>query len=216
MWLRHCVLCQRRQKRWCCRICWQSIQPYTAHSKPSWSLQLEPEGFPCISYAPYTGNIQQLIYLMKYHQIKGLAREMGAALGVWYQVHWPLPDAIVPIPLHPERERERGYNQSLLLARALGRVISRPVYPLIQRTRVTPRLYNLSPAERAAAMHSVFALAPEVSSWLQTETPRLLILDDILTSGSTLKSAFYALSEVSSALVGLTLSRADITDPLDL
>lgn len=177
---------------------------------------MTPGGFPCISYAPYTGEIQQLLYLMKYHGFKGLARELGARLGHWYLNHWPLPDAIVPVPLHPQRERERGYNQSFVMASALGRVIQRPVVSWVLRAKQTPALYHLSPQERMQLLQSAFGLNPRVTQprGVPNKNPSLLILDDILTTGSTLNAVAETLSVVSERQVALTLARADITDPL--
>ena len=216
MWLlRHCVLCQRLQQRWCCQQCWGAIAPFQASGDPSWSVCITPQ-HPCISYAPYTGNIQQLLYLMKYHGFRSLAKELGTELGRWYRQHWPLPDVVIPVPLHASRQQERGYNQSEVLARALARQIKRPLWCALQRERATPRLYNLSPAARAEHLAEAFVLAsptPEVTLYAGAS---LLIVDDILTSGSTLKSAMDALLAVSHRQVGLTLARADITDPLDL
>lgn len=216
MWLlRHCVLCQRLQQRWCCLPCWQGISPFAAAGEPSWSVLLAPQR-PCISYAPYTGDIQQLLYLIKYHGFRSLAKELGNELGLWYRQHWPLPDVVVPIPLHASRQQERGYNQSEVIARALARQLRRPLWLALQRERSTPRLYNLSPADRAEQLKNAFVLSSQGTNLTRYAGASLLIVDDILTSGSTLKSAMEALLPVSHRQVGLTLARADITDPLDL
>lgn len=216
MWLRHCLLCERLQRYYCCQKCWGAIAPYTANSEPSWSQILAPGGLPCVSYTPYSGEIQQLLYLMKYHGFKGLARELGERLGQWYTTHWPLPDVIVPVPLHPHREQERGYNQSFVMATGLGRMLKRPVVSWVERTEQTPALYHFNPRERMQLLQSAFALNLKVTlpRSVRKATPSLLIVDDIFTTGSTLNAVIKTLLPISERQVALTLSRADITDPL--
>lgn len=216
MWLRYCLLCERLQRQYCCEQCWRSVIPYTAVTEPPWSQILAPGGFPCISYTRYTGEIQQLLYLIKYHGFKPLAYELGERLGQWYLDHWPLPDAIVPVPLHQKREKERGYNQSFVMAMGLGRKLCRPVIPWVIRAQETSALYNFTPQERMQLLQSAFQLNPQITlpRSLQGAVPSLLILDDILTTGSTLNAVYEALSGVSNRRVALTLARADITDPL--
>jgi ComF family protein len=219
MWLRHCLLCERLQRHYCCQACWKAIAPYTSQTQPPWSQILAPGGFPCISYAPYTGEIQQLLYLIKYHGFQNLARELGQRLGQWYLEHWPLPEVIVPVPLHPERERERGYNQSFVMATALGRILKRPVISWVLRAEQTPALYHFNPQERMQLLSSAFILNPELKPQIPLRRanialPSLLIVDDILTTGSTLNAVVETLLPVSARQVALTLARADITDPL--
>lgn len=216
MWLRHCLLCERLQRHYCCQSCWRDVAPYTATTQPPWSQILAPGGFPCISYARYTGEIQQLLYLMKYHGFKALAYELGERLGEWYLQHWPLPDAIIPVPLHQSREKTRGYNQSFVMALGLGRKLQRPVIPWVIRTAETPALYHFTPHERMQWLQSAFQIDPQVTlpRALKGTPPSLLIVDDILTTGSTLNSIAKTLLEVSHRQVALTLARADITDPL--
>lgn len=169
-----------------------------------------------MSYTPYSGEIQQLLYLMKYHGFKGLARELGERLGQWYNAHWPLPDVIVPVPLHPHREQERGYNQSFVMATGLGRILKRPVVSWVERTEHTPALYHFNPQERMQLLQSAFSLNLKIRPprSVAKATPSLLIVDDILTTGSTLNATIKALLPISERQVALTLSRADITDPL--
>lgn len=177
---------------------------------------MAPGGFPCISYTRYEGEIQQLLYLIKYHGFKPLAYLLGERLGEWYLAHWPLPDAIVPVPLHQAREKIRGYNQSFVMAMGLGRKIGRPVTPWVIRAVETPALYHFTPQERMQWLQSAFQLNPQLTlpRALRESVPSLLILDDILTTGSTLNAMCKTLLEVSDRQVCLTLARADITDPL--
>ncbi len=216
MWLRHCLSCEKRQRFYWCKSCWQNIRSYES---PHWSQQLQG-GLPCISYTPYQ-ETRQLLYLVKYHGFSELARESGEHLGRWFLKHWPLPDCIIPIPLSQERFQERGFNQSLELARGLSQIIRRPVLEALVRAVDTPRLYNQTAEERQRIMEgnngqNVFALSPAVQkspAFLCQKT--YLLLDDVLTTGSTMNAAFEALSKISNKGVGLTFARADITDPLD-
>ena len=73
------------------------------------------------------GAAQKAVHRLKYNGVRGLAAPMGAAMAQHLQRHGVEPDVIVPVPLHRSRQRERGYNQAELLARAVGRWIETPV-----------------------------------------------------------------------------------------
>lgn len=94
--------------------------------------------------------------------------------------------ALCPIPLHPLRERERGYNQSLLIAQELAAVSGCPVKPLLCRVKFTETQTRLDRAQRQANMRAAFALAPKVELDPQE---RVILVDDVFTTGSTLNSA---------------------------
>jgi len=90
------------------------------------------------------------------------------------------PDCLIPVPLHRARLRERGFNQSELLARQWGRRYGIPVRPLVQRLRNTPHQVGMSKAARSANLRGAFGLRgrPPV---------HVAIVDDVLTTGSTLQ-----------------------------
>ena len=100
----------------------------------------------------------------------------------------PKPDAIVPVPLHSTRLRERGFNQCQELARPLSDALGVPLVPdLLLRQHPTRHQVGLSEAERVANLKSAFLSLPEVRG------KRILLVDDTYTTGTTLRRAALAL-----------------------
>lgn len=96
----------------------------------------------------------------------------------------PLPDAIVPVPLHPTRLKERGFNQCQELARPLARKLGVPIQSdWLQRQIPTSHQVGLSRAQRRANLDNAFAASPAVKG------KRILLIDDTLTTGTTLRKA---------------------------
>jgi ComF family protein len=112
-------------------------------------------------------------------------------------------DIIVPVPLHPQRERERGYNQSVLLARELSGHTAVPVVEgVLLRTSPTQPQVGLNAAQRAENVRNAFACRDDSLRGLE-----ILLVDDVLTTGATMRACAYALLEGKAAAVwGLTLA----------
>lgn len=98
-------------------------------------------------------------------------------------------DCVAPVPLHRKREYERGYNQSLLLAQSIAEQLKLPVYTDLRRTRSTRQQAMLSSSERRKNLQNAFACKTPVPG------PRVLLVDDVLTTGSTAASCAQALRE---------------------
>ena len=120
-------------------------------------------------------------------------------------------DVVVPVPLHRQRERERGYNQADLIARPLAkrlRLAYREV--LLVRTRPRPAKQILSLEERWTSVRGAFATRPGS----QVDNLRVLLVDDVLTTGATLDACARALREAGTkSVIGLTVARA-LRNPL--
>ncbi len=120
-------------------------------------------------------------------------------------------DVIAPVPAHWRRLLARRYDQAALLARALGVLAARPVAPdLLRRTRRTAPLAEMRAAERAAAVAGVFAVSPRHRAALAGR--RVLLVDDVLTSGSTAEACTGALLDAGAARVDV-LAAARVPDP---
>lgn len=208
MWRKRCQLCLRHGELALCASCWNQIAPLT---EPSFLLQGPTHVGPCphIAYAAYASPLKQMLYTIKYHGARDLAFGLGVYLGRWYAERWPAPDLLVPIPLHANRRAGRGYNQAEELAKGLAEVLARPCRPLLTRELDTPALYALSPAERQAALQQAFVLGPTPKRLLGK---RILLVDDIVTTGSTLILASQALRPLSERIVSLSLARALLSD----
>jgi ComF family protein len=117
----------------------------------------------------------------------------------------PGPDVVVPVPLHPRRERERGFNQSLLLAQRVGRALRCPVRAdLLVRTMHTPPQTELSGDARRSNVRKAFATrqtGPLVGR-------QVILVDDVFTTGSTAEACARCLKRAgASSVVVLTVAR---------
>ena len=109
------------------------------------------------------------------------------------------------MPLHPRRERSRGYNQSLLLAREAGKVLGLPVeWNALRRLRPTPsQARSATQEERQANVAGAFVAEPAL-----VQGQRVLVIDDVCTTGATLEACAIAMKQAGATSVwGLTLAR---------
>ncbi len=138
-----------------------------------------------VGAAIYTGAIEKAIKLFKFHERPILADALGALLieTVERELQPERYDLIIPVPLHRVRLRERGYNQSLLLAEKIMPVFPRArLEQSLQRIRATKVQSTLShPAERQANVRDAFA----VQDTLCPRDARVLLIDDVVTTGGT-------------------------------
>lgn len=157
----------------------------------------------------YDDAMQQIIHTTKYRYRASLGRILGEMLAE--RVHTPLADempcaVLVPVPLHRRRERKRGFNQSLVLARALAKGWHLEVLPrALRRTRFTQPQAKLGAAERWQNVEGAFAPA----RGLLLETPTVFLVDDVLTTGATMNACAAALKAAgASKVIGIALARA--------
>lgn len=120
-------------------------------------------------------------------------------------------DLLVPVPLHRGRLVARRYNQAALLARALTRLSGKPNVPdALARLRATAPLSNLPAVERMAAVEGVFAVRPRRRAWIEGQ--RILLIDDVLTSGATCGACARALLAAGAEQVDVLVA-ARVPDP---
>lgn len=149
------------------------------------------------------GVAREAVHRLKYSNLRALALPMATPMAdALSQTGWR-PDWLVPVPLHPRRERERGYNQAYLLARGLHRLTGVPVARALLRTRDMPSQAGTSSrAERIANVQGGFACAGDVAGH------RVALVDDVCTTGATLGACAVALKEAgASAVWGLAFAR---------
>jgi ComF family protein len=157
-------------------------------------------------FGSYEGVLRELIHLYKYGRIPTLARPLADLLAS------ALPrdervDAIVPAPLHWWRKWRRGFNQAELLARDLSRRTGTPVVHALRRTRPTSAQAGLSNHARRKNVTAAFA-GRRASRTL--EGKHVLLIDDVMTTGSTATACAMALKRAGAArVVLLTVARVD-------
>jgi ComF family protein len=149
--------------------------------------------------------IRKVIHQLKYQNLRALSPCLAELLANYLQSN-PLPgEAIIPVPLHPRRLRERGYNQSSLLTRELGGLINLPVIEdcLIRVKQAQPQARTTTLEERRRNVANAFACR----DW-QVRDKKIILIDDVCTSGATLESCATTLKANGAVSVwGLTLAR---------
>jgi ComF family protein len=141
-----------------------------------------------MGYSPliYTGSVRELLHLLKYQSRYELGEPFGYIMGAAadFASEWN-PDALVPVPLHPDRLERRGYNQAELLAQGAARFLHIPVMAdAVLRVRATPPQNSLSPHERKQNMQGAFYV--QVPS--KVAGRKILMVDDVHTTGATLNA----------------------------
>lgn len=147
---------------------------------------------------------RRLVHLLKYESLSSLAEPMARLMAG--AVDPSLIDLIVPVPLHRGRERSRGYNQSALLVQHIARATELSASPrAASRVRATkPLVQSMSSAERSAIVHGAFTASEE-----RVEGRRVLLVDDVMTTGATLNACTRALLDAGAIEVrALTFVRA--------
>jgi ComF family protein len=161
----------------------------------------------CFSFA---GTAERVTKKLKYDHREEFADYMAGHMANWLPVLYKVVpfDVIVPVPLHPARQRERGFNQAELIAHRIGKGLGIPVSAsLIARFRQTPTQTRLSRAERASNVAGAFRTGKPAA----IAGKAVLLVDDVCTTGATLNECAKVLREAGSGPVrGLTFARAAV------
>jgi ComF family protein len=195
-----------------CELCGQALESWPSDAEESILCpNCHPPRFAferARSLTIYDETAVSAILILKYERLEPLARwfarrlaELARSQGQGFAA-----DIVVPVPLHRARERERGYNQAALLAKPLARELRLPYRPvLLQRIRERPTGRILSVEERWEAVRGAFATRPGS----QVDNLRVLLVDDVMTTGATLDACARALlAGGAQSVVGLTVARA--------
>jgi len=152
-------------------------------------------GIPLVAAGRLEGPLQQAIHTYKYRPRPQLASSLAQPLHraiVTADVSLP---ALTFVPLHPQRRRERGFNQAERLAAELSRALGVPVLAGLTRVRATPAQVGLSQVERRANLAGAFR-------WTAAQPPPrgLGLVDDVCTTGATLMAAAQAVAETGGSI----------------
>jgi ComF family protein len=170
-----------------------------------------------IAHGLYRGTMRSLIHLLKYTGVQPVARPLGALMAaqVAAQPGIPLRMTVVPVPLHAGKQRRRGFNQAELLARALAHsarhhgMALQVETRLLLRSKATESQAALTPSARRRNLQAAFTVPGHTGTTRPLTGRRLLLVDDIYTTGATARAAAGALKRAGAQEVWVaTLARA--------
>jgi ComF family protein len=158
----------------------------------------------------YDGTLRDIIQALKYQRRRSAAVRLAELMSVAGAHVLAGADAVVPVPLHPRRERERGFNQADDLAHGLGL----PVRRVLRRLRATLPQVDLAAAERQRNVRNAFAVVQRSTARRRVESAILVLVDDVITTGATLETCARVLLDAGAAEVrALTAARVASAPP---
>lgn len=164
----------------------------------------KPQRMPVFALGVFDLYNRELIHRLKYYGDEPAGKYLGGELGKLVagfgsSSGW---DAIVPVPLHWTRKWSRGFNQSWILARGVSNTTGLPVLPALRRVKRTKDQTRLSREERLANVRGAFRVVSDVGG------KKLLLLDDVTTTGATLEECRRALAEAGAFQVSAAVAAA--------
>jgi ComF family protein len=200
-----------------CQCCWSSIVPITppccrtcGDPLPTWRETEDDRCLRCRRQAPvvtlarsigaYEGSLRTIVHALKYDPRRTIARHLAVRMRAAGAAVLAEADLVVPVPLHPSRERARGFNQARELARHLGP----PMVDALARTRKTASQADLPAARRRANVRGAF-------EWRRGDVgdSTIVLVDDVSTTGATLNACAVALMAAGAKEVrALTAAKA--------
>lgn len=188
----NCALCQRPASQEFCQYCNKQLQKCRLADS---NHRSKDNSLSVVAWGTYGGVLKRAITTMKYDNHPEIARPLGEWLGfAWLQNYGNEGSFIVvPIPMHPEKQKQRGFNQAALIARSFCQVTGLQLkLNGLQRVKATKALFGLSPTERKETLTQAFEIGKDFRK--PPDVPVVLI-DDIYTTGATVKSAIDSLSK---------------------
>jgi ComF family protein len=203
-----------------CAGCWRSIRPLTpplcdlcGDPLPTWRTlgvpldrcarcrRLQSALDKARAIGAYDGALRAIVHALKYDGRRSLARPLAALMRERGAAVLAGADAVVPVPLHPSRRRQRGFNQAADLARRLGPT----VVDALRRVRATASQAELPAARRHGNVRGAFVATPQAAA---LRGKIVVLVDDVSTTGATLNACARALKEAGAGEVrALTAAR---------
>ncbi len=208
---RHCQACGIllfAHERSICRLCRLNLPKSDFHLQPNNPLTTMlggrvPLNFSlCLYLFEKSGKVQRLVHTIKYHKHKELAVLLGDLLGQEVKATVPQSefDLIVPIPLHPKKQNERGFNQSEEFAKGLSKSMAVPINNgLLRRAKASPTQTRKKKYQRWENVEGIFDLAPEHD----LKDKHVLIVDDVVTTGATIDSAWQCFKHIDGIRISV-------------
>jgi len=154
----------------------------------------------------FTGAARASVHALKYDGERRLAEPLGRLMAQrWREVALG-GDLVVAVPVHAQRRRERGFDQAELMATVIGEMLALPVVPAVQRASRTIAQHGLGRGARAGNVGRAFVIDERLAARVRGRWP--ILIDDVVTTGSTLAACAAALYAVGAGAVSaLTLAR---------
>lgn len=203
-----CVVCGKslvQSERYICTACLADF-PFSDEAYASGESVLDgfeagyrPECLHSLFYYNKFSHYKQLIYLVKYRSHRELGVYLGRLLGMKIAATCQA-DCIVPIPLHPQREKERGFNQALEIARGIEEVLHIAILKdVVIRTRNNASQTGKNAGERQKNVENIFELrCPQ-----QIRGHHVLLVDDVITTGATIGACLRVLAQAGEVKFSL-------------
>lgn len=200
-----CLNCQRLGPP-LCQNCYHDLQFYSSSNK----IHEIHTHFTKIYFddlkimAKFSGSLMKLLKALKYHDSKNIAPFLAKML--YQHIIIPQADVISFIPLHPKKLHLRGYNQGQEIALELGKILQIPVPNLLEKTVNTKAQAQIkNQQERLARMQGLFQVRARYQSFIKNK--KIILLDDVLTTGATLNAASQTLKEAhAKTVIGLIVA----------
>ena len=218
----HCIICKRylsRKEKNVCQVCWDNLVclpfPFCVEcrsfiEKDKYCKQCGNEKGLGLVYAlgSFDNSYQSLIYAFKYKQLLNLGKRLGFVLGdsIKEDKRFLELDFLIPVPLHPSKKRKRGFNQSEILAFEVSRKLELPVLKdVLVRKKRTKDQTNLNAKQREENVRGAF----KVKSKDKVSGKQIILVDDVITTGATLRECAKTLIQAGAKKVlGLTVVMA--------
>lgn len=201
-----CIKCWSTIKRYngpACRVCAAPlVSEYSGLCGEC--LRKSPPFSTVLNYGLYTGALSEAIHLLKFSGLKRIAKPLGRFL---FELPIPPLDGIVPVPITGKTLRERGFNQTLLLARNLSKHLGIPVkMDILYKKRETRPQIGLRAKERIINLRNAFEAKMDGNGM------SLILLDDVMTTGATIRECSKTLLKAGAKeVVVVTLARSALT-----
>jgi ComF family protein len=197
----NCPICQRNTKQQLCQYCTKQLQ--SCHLKnPN---LLGKEALPVFSWGSYGGTLKRAIAVIKYEKHPEVGRLLGQYLGESWLLNSTSKNqkpVIVPIPLHPKKLKERGFNQAEIIAQGFCEITGLKLKSNgLTRIKDTKAQFSVSGFERQQNLADAFALGSDFNR--RHPNISVLLVDDIYTTGATVNSAMYTLNQSSISVIGV-------------
>ena len=198
-------MCGRSAEDVCCRDCYSSLKQCARKNSQQFISQ---DKLPLLVWGNYGGKLKRAIALLKYENHPELAQPLGQWLGeTWlkssqFRKHNQTKALVVPIPLHPNKMEERGFNQAELIAKSFCRYTGLKCQPQgLARVKETTAMFNLNLSQRQENLTDAFHLGDNFRRRLPSRP--ILLLDDIYTTGTTIKAAAQILQRQGIQVAGV-------------